>query len=139
MRIVQPGRFPLHDSHIGSAQHADLPVRPGLSRDPVQRVIAVAWFLCQRIESAFGLVPPAHVLDDHAVTVIHKETVVRRQIITFVVRRAHQDHGKPCGIRRKENIRGELHAIPHRNPYVQAFDDFRRGRGLSETTPRKQD
>jgi len=139
MRVVQPGSFPLHDTHVGAAQHADFPVRPGLPRDPVQRVVAVPRLLRKRIERAFGFVPPAHVLHNHGITVIHKKPVIRQQIVAFVIGRAHQDDGKPGGIRRKKNIRGELHAVPHRHSHMQAFDDFRRGRGPSETAQRKQD
>jgi hypothetical protein len=62
----------------GLLSQAAFHCRPGLPRDPVQGVIAIPRFLCEGIEGAFGLVPPAHVLDHHAVTMIHKKAVIRQ-------------------------------------------------------------
>ena len=54
--IVEKGRLPLHDAEIGSANHADLAVAPGLARNPVERVVAIYGLLRERIEDTFRLI-----------------------------------------------------------------------------------
>ena len=93
MRVVQQRQLPLHDSEIRAADHPDLSIRPGVPRDPVQRVVAVGTLLRERLVQALGVVAPPHILQHHRVAALDERQVGGGQVSAFTVRRANQDGG----------------------------------------------
>src|SRR5580698_6331702 len=85
MRILRHSGLPLRDPEIGAAVHPDAAVRPRLPGDPVQRVVTIADFLVDRLESAAGTVASAHVLHNDRIAVIHERLVSRRDRVAFAV------------------------------------------------------
>ena len=124
MGIAERGRLPLHNAAVGSADHPDLAVRPGLPGDPVQRIVAVRGFLAQRIEDAFRFVAPSHVLRHHGVAALHERLVVGRDVGAFTVGSALQDSRKTAALGGEEDVGGEPHAIAHGDLRAQPLDNL---------------
>ncbi len=104
MWIVQRRHFPLHDSQVRSAQHADLAVRPGLAGDPIQRVVAIGRFLFERPEDALRSdsvrAHPAPLRRSHAPQTARSSSRCGR----FAIRSAHQN-GRIAARRLRPEIR----------------------------------
>ena len=116
-RMTAADRGPLGEAVVGVAEHADDPVAPRLSADPVDRVVAVV-----------GLVDPAergplraelapHVLDDHRVATGRgpRGDPVEEDVATvLVVGQTDQDGRDPISTGVREvHIGGEPDAVAH--------------------------
>src|SRR5688572_14412160 len=61
---------PLHESGVTAANHSDIPVRPALFRDPIDRVMTVFAFVHERLPLAVAVIASSHVLSDVHVTTL---------------------------------------------------------------------
>lgn len=118
MGVVEFGEAPLDDAEVGTAEHADFAVGPGLGSDPVECVVAVAAFLVERIESALGVVAAANVLDEEGIAVFDEGAVIREEVLTLAVGRADEERGVGAGRGRAKDVGGETDAVAHGNAHL---------------------
>ena len=126
----------LRAAGVRGANRADASVRPGLPADPCREVGAVRAVVAKRAPAALRAIAPAHVLHDRGVAARHEVPRPAVGDTVLVVGRALQDH-RPAALqrlsvaRREIDVRGEAHAVSHRDHDVRQDDDVvrRRRRG----------
>ena len=113
-RALERGK-PLHRAEIRAAIHRDLSVRPGLSGDPFDGVVAVLAFREIEVEVPARKALPAGVLECNGVAVVD----VCLELVAFIGRprlhvwRADEDGREWPFALRETDIRGKLDAVAH--------------------------
>jgi hypothetical protein len=62
-----------------------------LLRDPLQRVVAVVLFLCERTKNAARLIPASHILHHDGIAAVEEYPIVGDQRPAFAVGRADEN------------------------------------------------
>jgi hypothetical protein len=131
----------LRAAHVGDAAHADVAVAPGLLGNPLDGVVEVLLLLiAEEVVVALGIVAAADVHDDVRVTARHPElgdaalVLAERDHAALElarVDRARHQRGEFRAPRRgPDHVRGELHAVAHRNARFVVGDARVAWRGL---------
>ena len=118
-RVVLGGQGQLPLGRGGTAQGADLAVRPGLGRDPGQGVIAVGLGIAQDLVIALREVAAAFVLHHQGVAPADPgQGAARRAGVVgqFVIGRSDEDGGQGAlGALGPIDVGRQAHPVPHRN------------------------
>ena len=123
------GRMELGPGHVGRPMHADLAVAQRMLGQPDNRVVPVFGIVEERKERPFRGESAAAILRRREVPVLGKETHQFRPPGCLVVRRPQQHRRKPrfcrpAVFRRDIQVRGQLHAIAHRDHHVLEHHDI---------------
>ncbi len=111
-------RRPLREAVVAVAPHADIAVRPGLLRDPLDRVVAVGNLVDERDRLALGAEAPAHVLRHEGVAARQEMRGQRRHpavAAVLVVRQAHEHCRERARALGQVHVGREPHAVAHRH------------------------
>ena len=119
VRVVQQRYTPLCDSQVRSPDHSHFPVRPGLRRDPVERVVSIRTLLVQRVECAFRRVAATNILHHNRVTVCDKRSIRGWKIRSFSVRCPNQDGRISRAAGRVKNVGVQMDSIAQGNAHMQ--------------------
>ena len=127
---------PLHGREIGSAEHADLAVRPRLVSDPVERIGPVIDLLEIGIPVTLGVIAPAGVLKNEGVTVLGRPACVALADCggSVGVDVAHKQRWKAAFGLREVDVRGKADAVAHGHRYVVAGNHVLREHGVGRPT-----
>ena len=110
---------PLHGAAVRPAHHADLAVRPGLFRDPLDRVVAVLALIHARLEMAFRIEAPACILKHHRIPPRAEELgSLHHAGRDVVIGRARQDDRVGFRRRRQVDVGRQFHPVAHRHGRV---------------------
>ena len=116
-RVPGGDRRPLGVAVVGVAPHADVAVRPGLLRDPLDRVVAVVDLVHERVHLAPRPELAAHVLGQERVAALGEVARDERHpavAAVLVVGQPHQ-HRRPRALPvRQVDVGGQLDAVAHR-------------------------
>src|SRR5262245_61824719 len=124
------GGGPLDPTAITAADHADLPVRPALLGDPINRVVAVLALVSERDPLAVALITAPRVLNDVYVTAPGPPFACEFREVFPAVWRSLEDCGIFAILGRADNFGDEFYAIAHFDP--DALLGLRLHRGLAQ-------
>src|SRR5215469_11915730 len=91
MRRKLLGRSPLIEARIRPAPHGNLAVTKRLLRQPLNDVVSIAWFICERFELAARIASAANIDECEHVTV-RREVGAARMVRVGDVRRQCKDY-----------------------------------------------
>ena len=118
------GGNPLCKSHVRTAAGADTAVAPRLIQNPFLRVPAVVTLVCERFPFALGGSLAPAVLTDEDVSAPGVEQAVTIFLIALAVWGTEENDGEFAVGLRKEDIRGKLITVSHRNLHIGANVNF---------------
>jgi hypothetical protein len=113
----------LRRTHVGAAEHPDLPVRIRKHSRPLHRVVTVLRFVLERIPFSLRCVSPPNVLcDDHIPA--GRRLQANISVPSLVIWRACQQHRKLAVRLWPANICAQDDAITHLRLYISLDDHF---------------